>query len=128
MITVYLAGGIEGLDPELAAGWRQELIRELGGSIKFLDPMRRQLFQDGGDAEAIVRNDLEDILECDMVVANLLHGTCTGTKMEIGYASALCKAIITLVPESQASHPFYTQLTKVTTNMLDFKAEIAKFG
>lgn len=126
MPTIYLAGGIEGIPIEVAAGWRQELIREFGDKVKFLDPMRRQLFQSGADPAVIVEYDLADIRECDVVVANLLHGTCTGTKIEIGYAVALRKPVIALVPAAQSKHPFYTELTTVTTSMEAFKAEIAK--
>jgi nucleoside 2-deoxyribosyltransferase len=123
---IYLAGGIEGIPTELAAGWREELAGEFTGKHEFLDPMRRQLFSDGGDAASIVENDLRDIRVCDVIAANLLHGACTGTKIEIGYGVSRRCRVIVLVPENQASHPFYTELTTVTTSMEEFKAEIAK--
>ena len=126
MSSVYLAGGIEGIPVEVAAEWRIDLAARLLPYAKSLDPMRRTLFQHGGDSETIFQNDLDDIHNCDVVAANLLHGSCTGTKFELGYAFALNRKIVILCSPELAEHPFIRCCGIVTTNINDFYNEVLK--
>ena len=123
---VYLAGGIEGLPREVAAGWRTKLASVVikAGGVP-LDPMRRQLFSEGGDASAIFSNDFADIEDSQVFAANLLHGTCTGTKIELGLAWGRCKHILLLVKPHEANHPFYTSMGQVFTDELEFMLAVA---
>lgn len=119
---VYLAGGIEGLPVEIAAGWRQDIMTGLAELAEFLDPMRRPLFSSGSiPAKEVVDNDLQDIDDCDLVVANLLHGACRGTLMEIGYAHANGKRVVILTSKETKTHPFFVQMASaVVTTMEEF--------
>ena len=126
MARVYLAGGIEGIPEAIASGWRNKLAAHIAPHSVPLDPMRRTLFQHGGGAETIFQDDLADIHDCEVVAANLVHGSCTGTKFELGYAFALNRKIVMLCTPELANHPFIQCCGTVTTSIEDFFAEVTK--
>lgn len=92
-MTVYLAGPIFGCDDADCRVWRERAKHLMGGSIKTLDPMRRDYRgREAGSANDIVRGDLKDIDECDVVLANVSRPSW-GTAMEIAIASRAGKPV-----------------------------------
>ncbi len=92
-MTVYLAGPIFGCDDAECRQWRDQAKHLLGGSIKTLNPMRRDYRGREDDAAGeIVRGDLADIKECDVVLANVSRPSW-GTAMEIAIASRAGKPV-----------------------------------
>jgi len=93
-VTVYLAGPIFGCDDAECRGWRDQAKHFLGGSIKTLDPMRRDYRgREAANATDIVIGDLRDILESDVVLANVSQPSW-GTAMEIAIASRAGKVVM----------------------------------
>lgn len=109
-VTVYLAGGINGLSDADAKDWREYAKERLNTDT--LDPMRRDYRgkEDESVAE-IVQGDLADIQSSDVILASCVRPSW-GTAMEIHYAShTLRKPVYAVVPEGQAISPwlrFYT--------------------
>lgn len=92
-MKVYLAGPIFGRTDEDCRVWRERAKCLLGGAIKTLDPMRRDYRGcEASAANDIVRGDLKDIEECDVVLANV-SSPSWGTAMEIAIASRAGKAV-----------------------------------
>ena len=92
-MTVYLAGPIFGCSDSECSAWREKARYLMGGSIKTLDPMRRDCRGRENDAaDEIVRGDLADIKECDVVLANVSRPSW-GTAMEIAIASRSGKPV-----------------------------------
>lgn len=106
-LAVYLCGGINGLTDEQAAGWRDLTKATLTGKFEFLDPMRRDYRGiEDQHVEEIVKLDLEDIDNSDIILCNCARPSW-GTAMEIFY-SAYCadKYIISIVPKGQKISPW----------------------
>lgn len=96
-MKIYLAGPIDHCSDREANDWRTTVKRYLGAD-KCLDPMRRDYRGREHLWIEIVEQDLGDILDADMVLANLWKPG-TGTPMEIFYASAvLHKPVAVVVP------------------------------
>jgi nucleoside 2-deoxyribosyltransferase len=92
-VTVYLAGPIFGCDDAECRGWRDQAKHFLGGAIKTLDPMWRDYRgREAANATDIVLGDLRDILESDVVLANVARPSW-GTAMEIAIASRFGKLV-----------------------------------
>jgi nucleoside 2-deoxyribosyltransferase len=93
-MTVYLAGPIFGCRDDECFGWRDQARHLLGGAIKTLDPMRRDYRgRESANATDIVIGDLRDILESDVVLANVSRPSW-GTAMEIAIASRAGKVVM----------------------------------
>jgi len=92
-MTVYLAGPIFGCDDAECRGWRERAKHLIGAAITTLDPMRRDYRgQEAAAAAEIVRGDLRDIEQCDVVLANVSRPTW-GTGMEIAHAKSMDKPV-----------------------------------
>lgn len=85
--TVYLAGGINGLNDADANDWRTEAKTLLPREIGVLDPMSRDYRgKEDENFEAIVTGDLADIESCEAVIAYCPRPSW-GTAMEIHWTS-----------------------------------------
>lgn len=93
-MTVYLAGPIFGCGDKECRGWRDQATHFLGCAIKTLDPMRRDYRgREAANATDIVLDDLRDMLESDVVLANVSRPSW-GTAMEIAIASRAGKVVM----------------------------------
>jgi nucleoside 2-deoxyribosyltransferase len=90
---VYLAGGMH-------SDWRKVIIKKLGGSVcffSFIDPMGSKM----KNPDQYTFWDLRSIEHCDILVGHMdqLNPSGYGLNLEIGYAKALGKTIILIIPE-----------------------------
>ena len=127
-LKVYLAGPITGLTYEGATDWRQAVVDWLKDyDIVGVDPMRgKNYLRDGGPLDdaypqhvmstqkAIVTRDRFDIMNCDLVMMNLLgaKNISIGTMAELGWADAYRKPIV-LVMEPEGNphdHAFVREI------------------
>lgn len=152
---VYLAGAINGLTPRTARMWRHVARHTLGmaHAVGVLDPMREKdwlaedvIIDDSTrvrsvmSPEEIFMRDISDINEADVFFANFLHwygddeqgtpGTKgLGTPAELGYAYALGKPIVCLMPAQMVRHPFAigmcTYITEEWVDALEMAAKLA---
>lgn len=93
MLTVYLAGPINGCTDEECKGWRAEARRLLEPLCAVIDPMDfdcRGL--EGEMANEIIRHDLEQLDKSDAVLANATKPSW-GTAMEIVYSGLAGKPV-----------------------------------
>lgn len=112
-MTVYLAGPIEGVSLEEATKWRETATSFfIKNHIKTLDPTRRKKFHDQpysqNLAKKIVRMDLNDIVESDLILMNLKDrgaGKAWGTICELILAYNEGKTIVVVLEEG-FKHPF----------------------
>jgi len=119
---VYLAGPMEDCSTDHMTGWRQLTANALKLSdINTLDPTRRVSFHDqlGENLEnvtktmntckRIFKQDLQDIAESKVVLADVRRGSGrgTGTSMELMFAHTKNKIIILWADEGDYIHPFY---------------------
>jgi len=119
---VYLAGPMEDCTEDHMTGWRQLTANALKLSdINTLDPTRRVSFHDqlGENLEnvtktmntckRIFKQDLQDIAESKVVLADVRRGSGrgTGTSMELMFAHTKNKIIILWADEGDYIHPFY---------------------
>ena len=137
MKSVYLAGPINGLDFDGATGWRNYVevaLRDCG--IVGLSPMRAKEFLRNvgritdsyeefplASQSAIVGRDRNDVMTCDLMLANFLGAekVSAGTPIEFGWADAYRKPII-LVMEPEGNlydHPMIRGLAAVRLSNLD---------
>jgi nucleoside 2-deoxyribosyltransferase len=97
-MKVYLCGGINGLSDADAKDWREEAKQLLAGH-ECVDPMRRDYRgREAENVEAIVQGDIDDIDECDIVLA-MCPRPSWGTGMEIFYAHQCGKIVYIVVPD-----------------------------
>ncbi|NLF39800.1 hypothetical protein GX586_10165 [bacterium] len=84
---IYLSGPIMDEHEGVAREWREAAKRLLGDKFFLLDPMRRN-FKDRevDSANEIVRFDLQDVEDADILVVNY-NKPSIGTAMEIFHAS-----------------------------------------
>ena len=104
-MKVYLAGPIDGCTDEEAKDWRALAKKRLGDD-QCLDPMRRDYR--GKETEAfvdIVEGDLEDIDDCDVVLAYCWKPGW-GTPMEIMYASMNYIPVVAVDPGDNVTSPW----------------------
>lgn len=112
-MTVYLAGPIEGVSLEEATKWRETATSFFfGHKIPTLDPTRRKKFHDQpysrNLANKIVRMDLNDICESNVILMNLKDrgaGKAWGTICELILAYNEGKTIVVVLEEG-FKHPF----------------------
>jgi nucleoside 2-deoxyribosyltransferase len=87
MTTVYLCGGINGLNDAQCKDWREvakSILTPTG--VATLDPMRRDYRGKEADSVTeIVEGDLDDIRRSDVVLVNASRASW-GTAMEVVYA------------------------------------------
>ena len=100
---VYLAGGINGLPDSECRDWRDEAKKRLQFTR---DPMRRDYRgKEAENAAEIVRGDLVDINESDVVLA-MCPRPSWGTAMEIFYSWLHRKPVIAVVPRIKDTSPW----------------------
>ena len=119
---VYLAGPMEDCSTDHMTGWRQLTADALELSdINTLDPTRRVSFHDQlgenlqdltktmNTCKRIFKQDLQDIAESKVVLADVRRGSGrgTGTSMELMFAHTKNKIIILWADEGDFIHPFY---------------------
>lgn len=123
-MKVYLAGPITGLSYDGAVDWRETFQREaeaLERGIECKSPMRLKEhlsdvteFSGVGydtsadtimDSRAVVGRDIWDVRTADVVLMNLAGAEriSIGTMCELGFAAALNKLIITVMPPEERS-------------------------
>lgn len=90
---VYLAGGMH-------SAWRKVITKQLEGSasyFQFIDPMDNKM----KNPDQYTFWDLRSIDQCDILVGYMDQSNPSGygLNLEIGYAKALGKTIILIVPE-----------------------------
>lgn len=105
MITIYMAGPINGCTDDEAHGWRQGLM-EMLPAFQFLDPMRRDYRgKEDESVNEIVAGDIADIDACDIFLAYCWQ-VSWGTAMEIFYACRSGKTVVLVVPEGARISPW----------------------
>ena len=98
-LKVYLSGPIMDAAEGVAANWRAEARKALGGNFSILDPMRRN-FKDRevDSANEITEFDLQDVRDADILLVNYSK-VSIGTSMEVFYAAHdLGKFIVAFSP------------------------------
>lgn len=131
---VYLAGPIAGHSYDEATRWRREWTQLLSAyGIRALSPMRAKEHLDGAERiendaktfghylarpEDILARDKSDCTRADVVVFNMLYAASgapnTGTMIEVGWASALGKPLVTIIDDMHPllAHPLFGELTR----------------
>lgn len=122
---IYLAGPITGLTFEDATHWRELVKSHFRHMLRaeVFDPMRgitRDVYStfvaDAMIAEYLMR-DLTDIDRCDFILVNWapcqLDKPSVGTCIEIGYAMAKGKRIISIVDPEKPCHPWIPLVSDV---------------
>lgn len=100
-MTVYLCGGINGLNDAQCRDWR-EVAKELLNT-ETLDPMRRDYRgKEDECVDQIVSGDLWDIQKSDVILVNATRPSW-GTAMEIVYAKQGYKPIVAFAGDSRVS-------------------------
>jgi len=103
MKTIYLCGGINGMDDSECRGWRNLVKSDLGGDFLFLDPMRRDYRgHEYGNEEDIITGDIADIDSSDIVLVNAQRPSW-GTAMELFYAFRAGKTVISICSATSPS-------------------------
>jgi hypothetical protein len=103
MKRVYLAGPINGCTDEEAKGWRERIKAALAGEVAFDDPMDRDYRgKERGNEAAIVKGDLDQVLACDLLLANCWKPSW-GTAMEIMAMWDACGRVLVLHPGDSIS-------------------------
>ena len=137
--AVYLSGPITGLTyGEARYTWREEFAQKAPG-IRVLSPMRHEghlaemrntpIFPDNLPAglfshpKLIVTKDFLDIDECTIMLVNLqgAKAVSQGTLVELGYAKAKGKTVITIQDAGDKTHtsPFIGVLSDVIVTSLN---------
>lgn len=112
---VYLAGPITGLSFDKATDWRNEVVDKLVAvGIDAFSPLRAKAYLSGVNAIAdhypesvlssrkgITNRDRFDVMQCDVLFANMLGATkaSIGTAIELGWADAFRKPIVLVMEE-----------------------------
>lgn len=116
-MTIYLAGGINALSDDDAKDWRAQAAELLNGDV--LDPMARDYRgQEDQNVAAIVEGDLDDIAQCEAVLAWCPRASW-GTAMEIHHASTQGQPVIAVVPEGQPVSPWLRYHTTTVVHTLE---------
>jgi nucleoside 2-deoxyribosyltransferase len=141
---VYLAGPINGLDYSGCNDWREYAIEELAKSgIKGISPMRYKEFLNNGKiikgeykdnvlscSRGVITRDRFDVINCDIMLANLIGCTnvTIGTMIEYGWADALRKPVISVMEKSGNihDHSMVRELTGFRVETLEEGLSVAK--
>lgn len=124
--TVYLAGPMEHVSLDNAAGWRNTAKALLSDHYETLDPCRRLHNYEKRYMKRIFELDLRDIRECDIVLVNLNDPKLAkhGTAMEVFYASyVLGKPVVAFKEEADIIHPFFESLVTEWRSTVDKACE-----
>jgi nucleoside 2-deoxyribosyltransferase len=133
MRSIYLAGAITGESYEGATDWREHVREQLSPGIVGLSPLRAKEYlaselaigdcydsQNGletplSTSRGIMTRDHFDVLNCDIIMANLLGAKIVsiGTVMEIAWAYAYKKPLI-LVVEPENPHHEHCMIREAT--------------
>ncbi len=106
MIRIYLAGPIDQLEYEEAAGWRQNLIKDYP-MFCFLDPMRREKKNHNLKWDVLVNSDYDDIEISSCVLVNFNPtGPMVGTSMEIKHAYDRSIPVVLVNTQNRYIGPF----------------------
>lgn len=112
--TIYLAGPMEHVSAEAAAGWRDtatNLLRPY--NVNILNPVRRIHNFRKEEMRSIFELDLRDIKECDLILVNLNNPEIPkhGTAIEVFYCSyVLQKSVVAFKEDPSKIHPFFESL------------------
>lgn len=135
---VYLAGPIAGSGYKDVTNWRRRAVLELS-PIKVFDPMRAKDFLKNeeedvhnyekktilenalGSPKGITSRDRYDVMNCDVVLMNLIGAKriSTGSMIEVGWADAYRKPIVLAIDEGNIHlHPMLLEIAGfIVTNM-----------
>jgi len=135
---VYLAGPMSGLTFAQANEWREFVTDFFDWEMEFLNPMRgkENVFGDGtveghkdyghldlmSSIQTIIARDTLDVRRCDVVLANFTGSkdVSIGTIFELGYAAALNKPVVAIVPKGNVhDHIFVTHPSAVVVETLE---------
>ncbi len=138
MKKVYLCGPITGLTYDQAVKYRSDVvIRFKDFNIEALSPMRgkdayvnkTEVFKSGGytdvmkNDKAIVNRDRNDVMNCDLLFADLRGAAkaSIGSMVEYGWADAFRKPIVTLMEKegNPHEHAFVNQMSTYVTDDFD---------
>lgn len=122
---VYLAGPITGEDYAGATDWREYVSAHLSSDLRAISPMRGKSYLASetsiadsyenlfSNPKAITTRDRNDVMRCDLVLANLLFAerVSIGTTMEIAWADAFRKPVILVAEQGGLHH--HAMLTTV---------------
>jgi hypothetical protein len=112
MKRVYLAGPINGCTDEEAKGWRERIKAALAGKVAFYDPMDRDYRgAENGNEQEIVERDLEQVYDCDLLLANCWKPSW-GTAIEIA-EKAMAGGRVLVIDPGEAISPwlaFYAEV------------------
>ena len=93
---VYLAGPISGCNPTQRCRWRQEVKKQYGARMTFLDPVDN-LLDSGASPYEFVEADLQSIMEADGLLVNMWQESI-GTAMGVAHAHHHGRAIVVSDP------------------------------
>lgn len=129
-MKVYLAGPMTAAS-DLEQEWRLEAKRVLEfDGVQALLPYKMQSYQDEYHIDAyeaefvLTYRDFVSCTECDVVIANFkgAQDVSIGTCIELGWASAKDKIIITVLPAGErnphANHPMIESVTTIRCDSL----------
>jgi nucleoside 2-deoxyribosyltransferase len=141
MKKIYLCGPISGLSYGDCTDWRKYAASKLADDIIPLSPMRGKEYlksqssmpqadhQVMSTADAIIARDRNDVMSCDMLLANFLGAKITsiGSVVELGWADAWRKPVILVMEKTGNihSHPFVDKLCGFKVHTLDEGIEVA---
>lgn len=132
--SVYLCGPMSGVKTSDSAGWRKYVAAKLAHDIIPLSPLRGKSFLKNDDiiahtynnviatAEAITTRDRNDVINCDLVMANFLGAEIVsiGSVIELGWADMMRKPIVLIMePGNIHKHPIIDTICGYKTHTLD---------
>lgn len=134
MKTIYLAGPMSGLPWQTANAWRERVDLSLGPEYRCLSPMRWQpteiLINYDATTDEILRRDFFDVQQADLVLADFTIAAETvsfGTVSELGWAYALRKPTIMVVPEDSIyHHPWMVEMADYVRSDLSEAIKIVR--
>lgn len=145
MKTIYLAGTISGMTFEECTDWREYVAERLQLHYDTLNPMRGKAYLKAetegrllegayeehplSTAKGITRRDHWDVRTCDIVLFNLNNAprVSIGSMIEMGWASAYQKFIVTVLPTAQLhDHPMVRELSDVIVPTLEEAIKVLK--
>lgn len=126
MITVYLAGNMDGLTTEEMTGWRNDFkARCIDGSITWLDPCTRNYSP--REWRRLVEDDLADVRAADCIVARMT-APGIGTAMELVNARYAGIPVITVVPDFKKVSPWLRYFSDYVVEDFDHAYKILTAG
>ena len=111
-MIIYLAGPMEHVSADDARDWREAVKAYFyhDDRVKFLDPTRRKHSGTQREMRRIFDLDMQDLRNCDMVLANLVDPTLAkhGTACEVFHAGYhLRKPVVAFKTDPLPYHPFF---------------------